>query len=158
MSSIRTTVAAGVIAAMTLAAGTALAAGGSSGPNVKYAKQGQIGEIITNPYKIAPLTAIIRSGGYKLENVKVHIVPKTGGSDIAYSVDKSEVLTHGGIPVFGLYPDYVNTVEVSYTRIALTGEKKNISESYKIYAPPVYTEVNGTVSMKSTMFDTTVVT
>ena len=157
MSSIRTTVAAGVIAAMTLAAGTALAAGGSSGPNVKYAKQGQIGEIITNPYKIAPLTAIIRSGGYKLENVKVHIVPKTGGSDIAYTVDKSEVLTHGGIPVFGLYPDYVNTVEVSYTRIALTGEKKNISESYKIYAPPVYTEVNGTVSMKSTMFDTTVV-
>lgn len=86
MSSIRTTVAAGVIAAMTLAAGTALAAGGSSGPNVKYAKQGQIGEIITNPYKIAPLTAIIRSGGYKLENVKVHIVPKTGGSDIAYYI------------------------------------------------------------------------
>ena len=82
MSSIRTTVAAGVIAAMTLAAGTALAAGGSSGPNVKYAKQGQIGEIITNPYKIAPLTAINRSGGYKLENVKVHIVPKTGGSDM----------------------------------------------------------------------------
>ena len=157
MSLIRTTVAAGVIAAMTFAAGTALAAGGSSGPAVKYAKQGQIGEIITNPYKIAPLTAIIRSGGYKLENVKVHIVPKTGGSDIAYTVDKSEVLTHGGIPVFGLYPDYVNTVEVSYTRIALTGEKKNINESYKIYAPPVYTEVNGTVSMKSTMFDTTVV-
>ena len=157
MSFIRTTVAAGVIAAMTFAAGTALAAGGSSGPAVKYAKQGQIGEIITNPYKIAPLTAIIRSGGYQLENVKVHIVPKTGGSDIAYSVDKSEVLTHGGIPVFGLYPDYVNTVEVSYTRIALTGEKKNINESYKIYAPPVYTEVNGTVSMKSTMFDTTVV-
>ncbi len=39
-----------------------LAAGGSSGPAVKYAKQGQIGEVITNPYRIAPLTAIIRSG------------------------------------------------------------------------------------------------
>ena len=112
MSSIRTTVAAGVIAAMTLAAG------GSSGPNVKYAKQGQIGEIITNPYKIAPLTAIIRSGGYKLENVKVHIVPKTGGSDIAYSVDKSEVLTHGGIPVFGLYPDYEHFGKLQNLRAA----------------------------------------
>lgn len=31
-----------------------LAAGGSSGPAVKYAKQGQIGEVITNPYRIAP--------------------------------------------------------------------------------------------------------
>lgn len=147
MSFIRTAVGTAVIAAITFAGGAALAAGGSSGPAVKYAKQGQIGEVITNPYRIAPLTAIIRSGGYKLENVKVHIVPKQGGSDISYSVDKSEVLTHGGIPVFGLYPDYVNTVEVSYTRVALSGEKKNIEESYKIYAPPVYTEVNGSVSM-----------
>ena len=30
-------------------ANTVLAAGGSSGPAVKYAKQGQIGEVITNP-------------------------------------------------------------------------------------------------------------
>ena len=66
-------------------------------------------------------------------------------------------MTHGGIPVFGLYPDYVNTVEVSYTRIDPRGAKKDISESYKIYAPPVYTEGNGTVSQKSTMFDTKVV-
>ena len=134
-----------------------LAAGGSSGPAVKYAKQGQIGEVITNPYRIAPLTAIIRSGGFKLDNVKVRIVPKKNGSEIAYKVDRSEVMTHGGIPVFGLYPDYVNTVEVSYTRIDPRGAKKDISESYKIYAPPVYTEGNGTVSQKSTMFDTKVV-
>lgn len=134
-----------------------LAAGGSSGPAVKYEKQGQIGEVVTNPYRIAPLTAIIRSGGYKLDNVKVRIVPKKNGSEIAYKVDRSEVLTHGGIPVFGLYPDYVNTVEVSYTRIDPRGGKKNISESYKIYAPPVFTEGNGSVSQKSTMFDTKVV-
>ena len=138
-------------------ANTVLAAGGSSGPAVKYAKQGQIGEVITNPYRIAPLTAIIRSGGYKLDNVKVRIVPKQNGSEIAYKVDRSEVLTHGGIPVFGLYPDYVNTVEVSYTRIDALGAKKDISETYKIYAPPVYTEGNGSVSQKSTMFDTEVV-
>ena len=134
-----------------------LAAGGSSGPAVKYEKQGQIGEVVTNPYRIAPLTAIIRSGGYKLDNVKVRIVPKKNGSEIAYKVDRSEVLTHGGIPVFGLYPDYVNTVEVSYTRIDPRGGKKDISESYKIYAPPVFTEGNGSVSQKSTMFDTKVV-
>ena len=136
---------------------TSMAAGGASGAAVKYAKQGQIGEVITNPYKIAPLTAIIRSGGYALSDVSVRIVPKPNGSEIKYDVDRSEVLTHGGIPVFGLYPDYVNTVEVSYTRTDLKGEQKKISESYQIYAPPVYTEGNGTVSQKSTMFDTKVV-
>ena len=31
---------------------TSMAAGGASGAAVKYAKQGQIGEVITNPYKI----------------------------------------------------------------------------------------------------------
>ena len=48
-----------MIAAVAFAlAGGAFAAGGSSGPAVKYPKQGQIGEIITNPYRIAPLTAM----------------------------------------------------------------------------------------------------
>lgn len=135
----------------------ASAAGGASGAAVKYAKQGQIGEVVTNPYRIAPLTAIIRSGGYTLSDVTVRIVPKMNGAEIKYSVDRSELLTHGGIPVFGLYPDYVNTVEVSYTRADLKGEKIKVNEAYKIYAPPVYTEGNGTVSQKSTMFDTTVV-
>lgn len=134
-----------------------MAAGGASGAAVKYAKQGQIGEVVNNPYRIAPLTAVIRSGGFQLEDVQVRIVPKKNGSNLQYNVSKDEVQTHGGIPVFGMYPDYVNTVEVKYTRISPKGEKKAIAETYKIYAPPVYTEGNGTVSQKNTMFDTTVV-
>lgn len=43
---------------------SALASGGSSGPHVSFGTQGHIGEIIVNPYNIAPLTAIIRNGGY----------------------------------------------------------------------------------------------
>ncbi|WP_430523177.1 aryl-sulfate sulfotransferase N-terminal domain-containing protein, partial [Salmonella enterica] len=39
------------------------------------------------------------------------------GQEIAYKVNNKYLLTYGGIPVFGLYPDYVNTVEVEYTRI-----------------------------------------
>ncbi|HBC70012.1 MAG TPA: aryl-sulfate sulfotransferase, partial [Sutterella sp.] len=140
MNKFKTIAAVCAVACMTLTAQSALAAGGASGPAVKYAKQGQIGEVITNPYRIAPLTAIIRSGGYQLANVKVRIVPKANGTEVKYEVDRSELLTHGGIPVFGLYPDYVNTVEVSYTRIDAKGEKKDISETYKLYAPPVYTE------------------
>ena len=87
----------------------------------------------------------------------MEIVPKPNGSLIKYDVDDTELRTHGGIPVFGLYPDFVNTVKVSYTRISETGEKKAISETYRIYAPPVYTEGNGTVSQKTTMFKTRVV-
>lgn len=66
---------------------------------MKYAKQVQT-QSHTNPYKIAPLTAIIRSGGYALSDVSVRIVPKPNGSEIKYDVDRSEVLTHGGIPGF----------------------------------------------------------
>lgn len=42
----------------------AMAAGGASGPKVAYMAQGNIGEVMVNPYRIAPLTAVIRSGGY----------------------------------------------------------------------------------------------
>ncbi|MCF0254244.1 MAG: aryl-sulfate sulfotransferase, partial [Duodenibacillus sp.] len=145
------------MAAFALTSAQALAAGGASGAAVKYAKQGKIGEVVTNPYKIAPLTAVIRNGGYVLSDVSVRIVPKANGSELKYDVAKSEVLTHGGIPVFGLYPDFMNTVEVSYTRAG--GDLKQpekVQETYKLYAPPVYTEVNGTVSLKSTMFNTKV--
>ena len=66
------------ITASCMLPGLANAAGGGSGPNVRYPVQGQIGEVITNPYKIAPLTAVIRNGGYVLKDATVRIVPKKG--------------------------------------------------------------------------------
>ena len=104
--------------------------GGPSGPSTTYKKQ-KIGEVITNPYKIAPLTAIIRNGGYVLKNASVRIVPKKDGQEIAYKVSDSQLLTHGGIPVFGLYPDYANKVEVAYDRI-FYGKTEHIKETYTI--------------------------
>ena len=65
---------------------------------------------------MAPLTAVIRDAGYDLSDVTVRIVPKTNGQEITYKVSRTELKTHAGIPVFGLYPDWQNTVEVSYTR------------------------------------------
>ncbi len=88
----------------------------NSGYAVKYAVQGNLGEVLVNPYKIAPLTAIIRLGGYEVSDVTVRIVPKEGGQEIKYKVSDVDIRTHSGIPVFGLYPDYVNTVETTYTR------------------------------------------
>ena len=110
--------------------------GGPSGPSTIYKKQ-KIGEVIMNPYKIAPLTAIIRNGGYELRNASVKILPKEGGQTISYDVSRSQLLTHGGIPVFGLYPDYVNKVEVAYDRVYL-GKTEHITETYKMATQPIY--------------------
>lgn len=88
-----------------------------SGPAVTFAVQGNIGEVIVNPYKLAPLTAIIRNGGYELQDVEVRIVPKQNGQEIKYKVSKRQLKNNAGIPIFGLYPDYLNTVEVKYTRL-----------------------------------------
>ena len=129
---------------------------GNSGPHVTYGKQGKIGEIIGNPYRIAPLTAIVKNGGYVLKDAKVRIVPKEGGKDLRYTVNDVELRTHAGIPIFGLYPDYYNTIEVEYTRV-LGDKSERIAETYHLYAPPVYTEINGMAGQKGTMFRTEVV-
>ena len=71
--------------------------------------------MIVNPYKISPLTAVIKNGGYELLTAHVRVVPKDGGQEIAYDVSKAQLLTHAGIPVFGLYADYSNKVEVKYS-------------------------------------------
>ena len=132
-----------VAAAVTLlGCAAAQAMGGPSGPHVSYPVQGHIGEVVVNPYKVAPLTAVIRSGGYELSDVEVRIVPKMNGQEIRYKVGRTEILTHGGVPVFGLYPDYQNTVEVSYTR-HFQGKSEHFKDTYRFYTPGVYTLSTG---------------
>ena len=98
------------------AASGAFAMGTPSGfAVVGFAKQGDLGEVIVIPYKISPLTAVIKNGGYELLTAHVRVVPKDGGQEIAYDVSKAQLLTHAGIPVFGLYADYSNKVEVKYS-------------------------------------------
>ncbi len=131
---------------LTLALGAALfsaatapayAMGAVGGPVVRYeAIQGQLGEVIVNPYKIAPLTAVIKNGGYDLESATVTIVPKKDGQTISYKVGKGQLMTHGGIPVFGLYAGHRNEVKVSYER-SFRGKRETIEESYFIYCNPV---------------------
>ena len=118
-----------------------LAAGGGSGAKVEMPRMGKIGETIVNPYDIAPLTAIIKNGGYELKGAKVTIRPKPGGQTISYNVDDSHLKTHGGIPVFGLYADYDNTVAVEYTRIANCTKIYKIIVSSQLSAAPVPTDV-----------------
>ena len=106
-----------VCASLALVADVSVASGGPSGPAVAFRSTGNIGEVIVNPYKVSPLTAVIRNGGYEIHNAVVRIVPKKGGQEIKYEVGDRQILNHGGIPVFGLYADYLNTVEVEYDRV-----------------------------------------
>ena len=134
------------------AASSAYAAGGPTGPKVTYQAQGHLGNVIVNPYKIAPLTAIVKNGGYVVENASVRVLPKKGGVEIAYKVGNRQLLTHGGIPVFGLYPDYLNTVEVTYDRIA-HGKRETFTDTYRIYAAGIDLLVSGNSAMTKGPFD-----
>ncbi|SDG90165.1 Arylsulfotransferase (ASST) [Pseudomonas flavescens] len=93
----------------------------------------RLGAIVLNPYGIAPLTALIRDGGQTLRDARVRVLGRgEHGVDIHYPVSDKALWTHGGIPVFGLYPEHRNEVEVAYT---LGGER--IRERYTLYAPAV---------------------
>lgn len=119
------------------------AIGGPSGPKIEHRVTGKIGEVIVNPYEIAPLTAVIKNGGYVLRDASVRIVPKEGGVEIKYKVADNKLLTYGGIPIFGLYPDYFNTVEVSYTRISGSKRERVENEVYKFHAPALFGQPSG---------------
>lgn len=129
------------------------ALGGPSGPNVKFAVQGTLGEVVNNPYDIAPLTSVIKNGGYVIKSAKVRIVPKKGGQEIAYDVGPVALRTYGGIPVFGLYADYLNTVEVSFVRVGKDGKDERASETYKIWTNPVYLDPSWGKSRPFKTFD-----
>lgn len=118
------------------------AIGGPSGPKQTYKKMGQLGEVVVNPYGIAPLTAIIKHGGYTLTDVKVTVQAKAGGVPISYKVSDGLIKNYAGIPVFGLYADYKNTVLVEYKRQE-GAQTKSVKETYKIYAAPIFGQVDG---------------
>ena len=150
---IRQTILAGAVAFAAAAAFSsgAMAMGGASGAHVTYPTSGKIGAVVMNPYKIAPLTAVIRNGGYVLTDITVRIVPKKGGQEIKYKVSDAQARTHGGIPVFGLYGGYRNTVEVSYTKTAF-GKSEKVKESYKIYAQPASIQQAGYAGVRDSFF------
>ena len=139
----KTWIACAAAAAMMTMSGATWAVGGASGPKVTFPTTGKLGTVLMNPYKIAPLTAVIRDGGHVVTDVTVRIVPKKGGQEIKYEVSDAQVRTHGGIPVFGLYPDYQNTVEVSYTKSGWGKSERVEKEIYKIYAGPVNLDQGG---------------
>lgn len=139
-----------LLAGSTLLAPNALMAmGGPSGAKIDWQIQGQIGAIKMNPYGLSPLTAIIMDNGYVLSDIKVTIVPKPNGQTISYNVNSKMAKTYGGIPIFGLYPSYLNTVKVS----ANGKSQKVIDEIYKITTPWASIEPSGSTDQRETPFE-----
>ena len=68
----------------------------------------------------------------------------------------AQARTHGGIPIFGLYADYQNTVEVSYTKSANGKSEKVKKEVYKIYGQAASIRHSGFGNVKTGLFDATV--
>lgn len=65
--------------------------------------------LLVNPYDVSPLTAII---GFKTDEsaeVTVTIKAKNNGKDLVYTTKESKVHY---IPIYGLYMDYLNKVEL----------------------------------------------
>lgn len=129
------------------------ALGCPSGPKIDWNIQGQIGALKLNPYGLSPLTAVIMDGGYNLSDVSVTIVPKLNGQVISYKVDSAKIKTYGGIPIFGLYPSYLNTVKVSYTKTSFGKSEKVVNEVYKIATGGVNIEPSGNKMQRGTPFE-----
>ncbi|WOT05383.1 aryl-sulfate sulfotransferase [Shewanella youngdeokensis] len=75
-----------------------------------------IGTIYMNKYGYAPLTAVVDIPSQRvLTDVNVTVLAKgDNGVDIHYKVSPQELLQHSGIPVFGLYADYQNKVQIDW--------------------------------------------
>ena len=131
----------------------AFAMGTASGPAVVgYPGQyGPLGEVAVNPYGIAPLTAVIKNGGYDLVSATVHVIPKKGGQDIRYDVSRKQLLTHAGIPVFGLYPDYSTQVEVTF-KYNFDGKQHDGKFTYSIYCGGIRGFETGAKGEKGLLF------
>ncbi|MCV3393600.1 aryl-sulfate sulfotransferase [Campylobacter sp. IFREMER_LSEM_CL908] len=136
-----------------VAPSVSLAMGGPSGAKIDWEIQGKIGAVKMNPYGLSPLSAVIMDGGYKLSDVSVTIVPKPNGQTISYKVSPSKIKTYGGIPVFGLYPSYFNTVKVSYTKTAFGKSEKVVDEVYKIATGGVNIEPSGSIMQRGVPFE-----
>ncbi|MGI6754964.1 MAG: aryl-sulfate sulfotransferase [Atopobiaceae bacterium] len=68
-------------------------------------------KVFLNPYRRAPLTALVMFESDSESEVSVVIKGKTSDCDVSYTVTGAS--THHEVPIYGLYPDTENSVEIS---------------------------------------------
>lgn len=75
--------------------------------------------VVLNPYKICPLTAIVLFRTERACAATVRVAGKYFGTDLSHTFSET---TEHMLPIYGLYADYLNTVEISLS----TGERSTI--------------------------------
>lgn len=112
------TITAAILVAVNLISLSTVSASGIAGaPAV-----GLLGAVVVDPYGNSPLTAVINLHSQKISDVTVTVHGKApDGVTISYPVGPKTLLTHDGIPVFGLYQKQANRVTVEFT---LEGQAK----------------------------------
>ena len=65
--------------------------------------------IVVNPYKISPLTALVMFETSDVDDVVVTIYNKDGNVDFTYKVKGSK---NNYVPIYGLYSDYNNRIDI----------------------------------------------
>lgn len=76
--------------------------------------------VVVNPYLIAPLTALVMFEAAKPAFAKVTVKGKAAAGDYMYRPASDAI--HMVLPVYGLYPEYENTVVIELS----TGETKEL--------------------------------
>lgn len=85
--------------------------------------------VINNPYEIAPLTSLVLFESDKEAKVSIKVKGKDSNSDITNVFEKYNTLHQ--IPIYGLYPEYKNTIEITLEYADGTSETKNIEINTK---------------------------
>ncbi|GIU49667.1 arylsulfate sulfotransferase AssT [Shewanella sairae] len=92
-----------------------------------------LGYIIHNPYENAPLTALVTLAGHTISGVEVTVhANDADGVSLTYQVDDMRVMDEGGVPIFGLYPAFMNKFTVKWIE---NGERK--SHDYQMLTPDI---------------------
>lgn len=112
---------------------------GPLGPEVEILNE----NVTLNPTRFAPLSATIEIETSEPVRVSLRVTGRNGSdSDIVHQFDDAG--TNLEIPVLGLYPDYSNTVEVTFSDISgrILGEKEYQIETGPLLADLPEIEIN----------------
>lgn len=106
---------------------------GPLGPNTEILHE----NITLNPTHVAPLTALIEIETSEKVRISIRVAGRNGApSDILHSFN--ELSTQHEIPVLGLYPDFINTVELTFFN---SGGARLGTKTYEIETGPLLADL-----------------
>ncbi|MEA4913489.1 MAG: aryl-sulfate sulfotransferase [Christensenella sp.] len=99
--------------------------------------------ILDNPYGCSPLTALAVFTTETPASVHIHVAGKTSDADVDH--DLASLETDHLVPIYGLYPDYLNTVTLTVTDAS--GQKK--TSTVQIQTEPIAPETIGNIIIQT---------